>query len=172
MEPFNIIALDPGGTTGIAMATYNGIWEPTIANFRIETSELGPHEHHEELDTFITSNWLEGRAVYGVPNYLVCESFEFRQNLDKRKVELISKEYIGICKLIVAGYNIKYVEQSASMAKGFVTDEKLDRLGILEIPKYPNRHRNDALRHMIRFMVVGLKIRSPITSLWKEETDG
>ena len=163
LEPFSIIAFDPGGTTGIAMVDcYQKIDDMTAWNFR--TSELGPNEHHYGLWDFLAF-WHE-RTNH--KKYLVTESFEFRQNLDKRKVDLISKEYIGILKLFAKINDMPYTEQSASTAKAFVSDDKLIKLGILEKPIYQSRHRNDALRHLIRFMVINLKIRHPITTAWKD----
>lgn len=162
MEPFSVIAADPGGTTGIAEATYDGESELTIPNLNICTYELGPDEHHMDLYNILT-DWF----VYDLYSHVITESFEFRQNLDKRKVELISKEYIGIFKLFARTNGLVYFERNASQAKSFVSDIKLDALGILEVPKHPNRHRNDALRHLIMYLVVNLRIQSPITDKWR-----
>jgi hypothetical protein len=160
IEPFSVIAFDPGGTTGIAYAHYDG------EEIHYQTGELGPHEHHDELWN-VLEHWHHEVELPGNNKHLVTESFEFRQNLQKKNVELISKEYIGIMKLFAINAKIKYFERNASQAKSFVSDEKLDRLGILEVPKHPNRHRNDALRHLIMYLVVNLGIQSPITNQWR-----
>lgn len=167
VQPFNIIALDPGGTTGIATAYYpGGIESPTIQDFNIKTDELGPEEHHTALHNYITV-----RVGGPLPLTIVTEKFEFRQHINsehaKTKVELISREYIGICKMIAKQTGVRLIQQSASQGKHFVPDKKLDRCGILERPVTPMRHRNDALRHLIRYLVVGLHVRAPITDKWR-----
>lgn len=170
IEPFSILAADPGGTTGIAVAVYSGTPNPTIEDFYIRTLEFGPKEHHNELWDFLCLRYNVGNQVLPIfrgKKHLITESFEFRQNLDKRKVELISKEYIGLFKLFAQQTGVIYFERNASQAKKFVSDEKLDRLGILEVPKHPNRHRNDALRHLIMYLVVNLRIQTPITDKWR-----
>lgn len=159
----HIIALDPGGTTGIAECS----WEPypeKMEEFRYTTDELGPAEHHHTLYERLRL------AFYMYPAHhltVVCEAFEWRQNLQKMKVELISREYIGVVKLVCEQHQIPLVFQSASMAKTFVSDDKLEKMGIMEKPKHPMRHRNDALRHLVRYQVVTLGIRAPLTSTWR-----
>lgn len=159
---WNIVGLDPGGTTGIA-TSYRGDPDNPI---RWATEELGPSLHHKALYDF-----LRLRAENPViPLTIVCEKFEFRQNYgregNRNKVELISREYIGIVKLIVQQYGCKLVEQSASQGKHFVPDRKLELSGLLVSPPHPNRHKNDATRHIVRHLVVDLGVRSPITDKW------
>lgn len=165
--PFNIIALDPGGTTGIATAYYpGGIENPQIQDFNISTDELGPNEHHNALYNYVTL-----RAGGPLPLTIITEKFEFRQHIDPKKartgLNLISREYIGIVKLICAQTGVRLEQQSASQGKHFVTDKKLDLNGIIVRPLHNGRHRNDALRHLIRYLVVGLRIQAPITDMWK-----
>jgi hypothetical protein len=164
---FNIASFDPGGTTGIATAFYpGGMEDPTLDDFNIKTDELGPDEHHSAL-----YNFLSVRVGGPIPLKVVTESFEFRQNIDpdkaRTKVELISREYIGVIKLVCQQLGFGFHQQSASSGKHFMSNEKLDLCGILVKPQHPNRHRNDALRHLIRYLVVDLHIRRPITDKWR-----
>lgn len=169
VPPFNVIALDPGGTTGIATAFYPGgkvIDTPTIGDFHISTDQLGPAEHHTSL-----YNYINVRVGGPLPLTVITEKFEFRQHIDPRKartgLNLISREYIGVVKLICAQTGARLEQQSASQGKHFVTDKKLDLNGIIVRPLHDSRHRNDALRHLIRYLVVGLRIQAPITDMWK-----
>lgn len=162
INPFNVIGLDPGGTTGVATAHWPGEGEIHWDNF-----SFGPSLHHKALYEF-----LYNRAFHPATDLtIVCEKFEFRQNYgregNRNKVELISREYIGIVELIVAQFGAKLVMQSASQGKHFVTDAKLKLSGLLIEPPHPNRHKNDAIRHIVRHLVVDLGVRSPITDTWR-----
>lgn len=164
MEPFRLMALDPGGTTGIATSRFIGdsIENPNIVDLNYTTYDMGPMKHHMTLWDYIASF---------NPDTIICESFDFRQNYgregERNKVELISREYIGVAELYCQMTKTKLVMQSASMGKNFVPDDKLDKTGILVTPSHPNRHKNDALRHLVRYQVVNLGIRSPITDSWR-----
>lgn len=171
---FNVLAIDPGGTTGLVHAFYNDYGpQPAIApaldDFNITTHYLGPREHHSELYNYIIQQnhrHLSGEIL--APMEIVSEQFDFRQSNQRDKLILISREYIGIAKLIASQLALTYYEQSASMAKSFVSDDKLDRLGLLLKPAStkPNKDMNDALRHLIRFLVVTKRVRRPIVDKW------
>lgn len=165
IPPFNLMGLDPGGTTGIAHSYYNGQSTPTIQNFNYSVADMDGLHHRALFDHVI----LYAQRTADVPLTVVCESFEWRQNLQKMKVELISREYIGIVKLAAQMHNIKVIFQSASMAKNFMPDAKLELMGILAKPPHPNRHKNDALRHVVRYQVARLGIRSPLTDSWRND---
>jgi hypothetical protein len=174
-KPFRILACDPGGTTGYKYAE----WMPIdgyktipfdLEDLYIKGGQIGPDEHHVTLDAM-----LEDFHAYDpnidAPLEIVCESFEFRQHIKKdhakTKVELISKEYIGIVKLFAANNwaSCKLYFQTASAAKDLVDDWKIKVLGRnLWVPG--NDHENDAARHLFRHMVVTKRIREPITNVW------
>jgi hypothetical protein len=102
-----IIAFDPGGTTGWATWQQDNvsIWnEP-----RWSRGQLGPEEHHEELD-----------------------------------------QLIGLQHTMERHGRVRYVEQTASMGKGFVTDEVIKKLD-LWYPGY--KHAMDATRHLLYYVV-------------------
>ncbi len=141
-----LMALDPGGTTGWAKVTSL----PDINELEFTHGQLGPHEHHTEL-----YDHLEIHSPYTV----ICESFEFRQmgSDTKKKVELISREYIGVTKLYCSYFNVHLEFQTASTAKALIPDKgpaqdvKLKQLG-LYVPGA--KHARDAYRHLLRYMVV------------------
>lgn len=164
IEPFNLIGIDPGGTTGIAHSTWAGnVENPTVADFNYSTHQMGPVKHHRTLYDYLCF-YCENAVIQPI---IICESFEFRQNYERNKVELISREYIGIIELVAQQTGCKLIMQSASMGKSFVPDNKLKLSGILVEPPHPNRHKNDALRHLVRYQVVNMGIHAPITDNWK-----
>lgn len=144
-----IIALDPGGTTGWAMwqdtpfgnaAQFDGLWS------NITCGQLGPEPHHLALYELHEHMCTEHYTI-------VDESFQFRQmDNDRTGTNLISREYIGISRLFAAQRprEVQYLQQSPAQAKGFVSDEKLQIMG-LWVPG--QRHARDALRHLVFFLV-------------------
>lgn len=142
-----IIALDPGGTTGWATYTCD---EMLNTEDKIERSDvvwtcgqIGPGEHHLALDEFLGNQQV---AKY----YVVCESFEFRKDKQRDNIVLSSLEYIGVAKRFCQERELNIYMQTASMAKGFVSDEKIKALSLWS-PGH--KHAMDAYRHLIYFMV-------------------
>lgn len=150
-----IIALDPGGTTGIATVEFGD------DEYEWNWYELGPDDHHKELWDFL----LRGTVGPSGNFTIVSERFDFRQHDDHRTgVELISREYIGITKLFCKMYGHPVVLQSAGQAKPFVTDEKLKIMGLYQ---KGSAHKRDATRHAIYYMVAKLR-RYDLVESWKE----
>src|SRR5687767_8763141 len=89
--PLVVVAIDPGGFTGIAVLSAQVI----VGGIDMNTAKwgrltLGPAEHHRALYRF-----LELQRTH---NYvIICESFRDRPNKDF--VQLNSSEYIGVVKL-------------------------------------------------------------------------
>ncbi|MCA9340198.1 MAG: hypothetical protein KDA17_04765 [Candidatus Saccharibacteria bacterium] len=137
---FRIIALDPGGTTG--WATYSAFRDPRLRKF--DYGQIGPEEHHLELFNFLGLQQVEDTQV-------VCESFEYR-NTSRAGLVLVSKEYIGITKLFCLERDIRYTEQTASMAKAFVKDSHIKKLGLWSSK---DNHAMDAMRHLLRYITCG-----------------
>lgn len=165
-RPFRIFSADPGGTTGCATAEWDSD-EPltSIDQIKFNRWSMGPQPHHVELySTLCTQNYSE----------IVWESFEFRQHyfldddgnpIAKNKVELISREYIGVLQLFCDLYTVRYHHRTASSAKRFITPEMLKEVG-LWIPGESHKHEMDATRHLVRYMVVVRKIEAPFTDIW------
>jgi hypothetical protein len=133
-----LIALDPGGSTGIA------VWDPTKMVIPY-TQTLGPHSHHYELFVFLR----ESTALTFDRTRIICESFDYRKSDEQReKIEYISAEYIGIVKLYTEMNNIPLITPSAALGKGFWTNQKLKAIGMT----WNTKHEADALRHLVRFV--------------------
>lgn len=139
-----ILALDPGGTTGVAWAVYE---DGADRFLETQSFQIGPHEHHQEL-----ASLLEQAAAHeNMVTAFVIESFEYR-NRARPGLELISREYIGVTKLISDIHDIPLIVQSASQAKAFVKDEQLKKLGLWSA-KTKDRHAHDAWRHLLTFVI-------------------
>lgn len=171
-SPFRVLALDPGGTTGWKSGCA-GKEDPTkFSNFHFKGGQIGPNDHHLELEELLTQH-LRYSHEENVPFSVVCESFEFRQHIDKdqakTKVELISKEYIGVVRLFCIKNGLTAFFQSASDAKHMVPDKGPEanvKLKQLDLYETSSQHENDAARHLLRHMVVTKHIHSPITDIW------
>ena len=181
IEPFNVIAFDPGGTTGWAQAVLPGpIKNVELSDIVLTTGEFGPEPHHQELYSFIHDIYQPGYSVevfekrdsvYEQADLeIVYEPFHFRQHLDnpRHKVELISCEYIGVVRLACSQLGISYYDRfTRGEAKRYGTNDKLDELGWLQTPQDPMRHRNDALRQLVKYLIVRRGVQHPITTAWR-----
>jgi len=149
-----ILSFDPGGSTGWAK------YEDISGTSAFTCGTFGPEEHHLDLEEFILDEY-KVCAQARIPMYVVCESFEYRNDLDK--AELISKEYIGIVKLVRWHcYDLRLVFQTAAMGKirddrpkrkgSFVQKRHLEKLG-LWIPGREARHAMDAYGHLVYYVL-------------------
>ena len=179
LEPFHVIGFDPGGTTGWARVVFkptehqlSGEEPVSLSDIFMECGEfIG--EHHKTLYRFMMKSINEAPIF---PEF-VTEPFEYRQfarqegdDIGRTKVNLISCEYIGIMKLAIqAGGSSLYTGFNAGEAKSYVPNMKLEKLGWLQKPVTPKRHMNDALRQVVKYLVVKKLIRHPITTCWKDE---
>lgn len=177
LRPFNVLAFDPGGTTGWARAILPGPILPDdtvdLADIFIETGEWGPEPHHRWIYGFIGDMYHAYKDDN--PVEIVFEPFHFRQHMDnpRHKVELISCEYIGIIKLACAQLGLTYYDRFVpGEAKRYCPNSKLESLGWLQTPITPMRHQNDALRQLVKYLIVKKKVRHPLTTAWRNSENG
>lgn len=142
-----VLALDPGGTTGWAMYSCEEIVEPfnstsEFYNEKWVAGQLDRPGHHEQLYTLL-------ELMHADPFHVVTESFEFRQRA-RNGLVLISLEYIGVAELFCQQRQLQLKRQTASMAKGFVTDDKIKNM---ELWKSGQPHAMDATRHLLYYLV-------------------
>jgi hypothetical protein len=137
-----ILSLDPGGTTGWAL--YNS--EVPELESMFKCGQIGPEQHHEALWSLLVARTVD---------LIVCESFQYRNGLDK--AELISCEYIGIVMLFKAKHpHIRVVFQTAAQGKvtktSFVKERHLEKLG-LYVPRM--KHAMDGYGHLLFYAING-----------------
>lgn len=124
----DIVALDPGVTTGIAIFE-NGNYR----TMEVDPSKY-PHPHETLYDILSTI----------APKVLVYEAFQFRQN--QTGAVFTGIEYIGVARLYAQLKCIEEVKITPSTGKAFWNDSKLKALQVYK-PGKP--HANDAMRHML-----------------------
>lgn len=170
----SIIGLDPGGTTGWALYTASVIHNvndiPEYYNEKFISGQKGPGHHHLSLWRLL-EQWTTANTI------IVCESFEFRRNEKDRSrdnIVLDSREYIGVVNLYGQHFEattsgmpgvFKIVYQTAGLGKGFWTDKKLAVVEKLAMPKTRWTHANDAMRHLLHFMVFKMNRQDLLTPL-------
>ena len=177
LQPFNVLAFDPGGTTGWAQAILPCPIQPDdtveLKDIQLTTGELGPNVHHKELYQFVMLNAHDASTRFPYPKLeVVFEPFHFRQHLDnpRHKVNLVSCEYIGVIKLACQQLGLTYYDRFVpGEAKAYCPNAKLELLGWLQTPITPMRHQNDALRQLVKYLIVKKKVRHPITTAWRVE---
>jgi len=165
----NVLALDPGGTTGWAcysakiLARDHDTWE--FYNQKVTQGQLGPEKHHLALWNLL--------GMFHTTNYIiVCESFEYRQD-QRPNVVLVSKEYIGVVELFTQERNhtlphdiqVQHVPQTAAYGKGFWYPPVAGRRGARDGSKLKHlglhstttngHHINDATAHLLQYLVEG-----------------
>lgn len=128
---FTILSLDPGVTTGYAYGEVNdGV-------FRY----VGAGQHKLSVDGL----W---RLLEGVsPLYILAESFEFRQQ-QRDGLVLYSRNLLGVSELWCKLHDAYFYEQSASVGKGYYSDDQLRNAGVY-LRGRP--HANDAIRHLLHW---------------------
>lgn len=183
LEPFRVLSYDPGGTTGWAYCwltqrmidLFADAGEKTQLNaFQLIIGEWIGNHHTDIYDQINGLAVLPGQENTAPPLEVVSEPFHYRQNVVgegrgfRGKVELVSAEYIGVIKLACAQLGLSYYDKfTPGEAKAYVTDEKLRRLGWLQEPVTPMRHRNDALRQLVKYLIAKKGIQHPITTAWR-----
>lgn len=157
--PQIVIAIDPGGTTGVAVMELGEI------EFKLlKTYQWGdPDEVWEKIHREVVA-W---RDFIGPEKlYVICESFEIRPDvLDPDE----TPKYIikDLERFVAPEHEIHY--QQASMAKVGVPPAKggqpdaLKRFGLYQRGM---RHTNDAIRHIVAYALDKLRYRPLIVAGW------
>lgn len=165
-QPKVIIAIDPGGTTGIAWCRMDQHKSGQhVAGYQHIPMQVGRCNEDIGLKEMFVN--LGGMCRWAEPFtgatdvHIVVERFEFRADERYRdKIDYIAAEVIGALRLwrLDRSY-IKLAYQSASQAVGddktkcFWSDDKVKTLG-LWVPNY--RHAMDATRHLLHYRLFTL----------------
>jgi hypothetical protein len=128
-----IVALDPGVTTGVATYQFvNG--KDIFRSFHIEP-RIYPHPHETLYDMLCALG----------EKTLIYEAFHFRQGMDG--AVFTGVEYIGVIELVGQLNCLEVVKITPSDGKGFWDDKKLRAIGA---HKPGHIHANDAMRVLLR----------------------
>jgi hypothetical protein len=132
----SVISLDPGGTTGYAKGEiFNK--PPMLIDY-----------NEQRFDEAGLYAWLEEE----VPDYLICESFAYR-NRARAGLDLTPVKLIGIVTMYANLHRgcILYM-QSPSQGKGHFSNDHLKSLGVY---KKGLPHGRDAVRHLLHWYASG-----------------
>lgn len=154
---YRIVSLDPGGTTGWATFTSDGVTAQWLCG------QLAG-QHHDRLDAMLGTFHTE-------EYHIVCESFEYR-NVSRAGLVLDSVEYIGVMKRFCQNRGVSYTMQTASQGKvgtrpnAFVKKSNLEKLGLWSPG---NIHAMDAYGHLLYYMInnIGLLKQELLEKGWK-----
>lgn len=140
-EHMCILALDPGNTTGYAQFVAND-----IVNWGQLKTGTVPNAV-QEIERLLTDPKYP-------PTLVVFEEYRIYGQKAKAHInsDVLTLRIIGAIETLCTLNQIPYVRQSASTAKGFCTDKKLEEWGYW---KSGLRHARDAIRHACYFLLFG-----------------
>jgi hypothetical protein len=166
-DPRVIIALDPGGTTGVAF------WVPSVMNKGNDRGEVWGREQIGSPETPCSQDVVLEQLMYRLTGigrfaepytgtgevHLVVESFDFRKDEAYRdKIDYTAGEVIGAIRYWCLNRpHVKFIRAGAGLGKGFWDDDKIKKLG-LWVPG--QRHAMDATRHLLRYRAFALNDKS------------
>jgi hypothetical protein len=136
----HVLCLDPGETTGWAL------WEAGLLADCGQWATPSP----DVLADAIAAVYYNGDGRGPGLARIVYEEYRIRGNKAKEHVgsEVVTIQHVGAIKVVASELAVPLWKQSAGMAKGFATDEKLRRWDLWQ----PNlRHANDAIRHGVYY---------------------
>lgn len=145
MAAVKVLAIDPGGTTGIAY--YNTEWD--------------------KFNSWQADNFYDAMHSWATPDVLVIERFTIRQNTHKLSADAFEQttDLIGAFRYLALRDGVDFIRQTPAQAKAFATDDKLKRLGWYT-PGLP--HGNDAARHLLTYLA-GVRYTPILQRLVSEE---
>jgi hypothetical protein len=137
-KPLNILSIDPGETSAFAFFVEGNYWR----SWHVRYEELSIHRIKDEYPP-----WAEF-------DYIIIESFRIYAHKAKSLTNdpMLTPKIIGKLEEWFKGYKIVY--QSASMAKGFFTNDRLKEMGLY----VKNKHERDSIRHGLYFLYFGKEI--------------
>lgn len=137
MSAVKIIAVDPGGTTGLALAVFiDGVVT------RFEATERAPMEAVQWVE------WELNEKFSGDPNeatLVACENFIPRPGVRTWQPDAL--HIIGALRYMTWLRGEQVALQSPGDAKRFATNDKLEKIGWRS--RTPGGHADDAVRHLM-----------------------
>lgn len=134
-KPARLLALDPGETTG---------WALFEGHTFVDAGQYPVHALKDFALFFI----------HKAPTVIVMENYRIYAHRAAQHVgsDVPTVQYIGAVKLAAEMADIPVHLQMAYQAKGFVTDARLQQLGLYQEGR---RHANDAVRHAVYYFLFG-----------------
>lgn len=141
-----IIGVDPGHTTGLSRLTVEGGDDVILEASQEATPSPGEGGS-------IVAEWITREGPNTV-DFLVVESYRvYGYKSDQHKwSSLHTSRLIGAIEFLAYDLGIPLIFQSASQAKGFVKNYKLQDWGLWVPGKV---HAQDAIRHAVYFSLFG-----------------
>jgi hypothetical protein len=146
-EPGMILAVDPGGVTGIAWAI------ETPAGWQVDGGEVpgGRFGFYDFFDHAVEA----GRNIKAI----VCEDFIVTAATAKKTQQPDAMRVIGYLEAWARKHGVRLKLQTPSQAKSFSTNAKLKHFGWYQ--SSTGGHRNDAMRHLLRYLAI--EVQDPAT---------
>jgi hypothetical protein len=136
-----IIAVDPGGETGITEFNFAEQTPNNVALHFWNHREFKRKKHHNELYTYLSLR---------EPDILLWE--QFIDSPQEGVVETVSLEYIGVMELWLQerlNHSTTSFSYPPSKIKGFWTDDKLKRVGLYTSG---STHIRDTTRQVLTYL--------------------
>lgn len=137
-----VASFDPGETTGSALFYASDTIELQVSKqLKTWPLESAVHQLTQHLLTF-------------KPDVVVMESYRvYSWKTDQHSnSDIPTIQIIGCLKTLCIQQNIPFIQQSAQVAKQFVTDDKLEQWGFYKVGE---RHSRDAIRHGCYYLLFG-----------------
>lgn len=138
IPPRNILAFDPGGTTGYA-----------VAGERFYAGEL-----HGDFETQALA--MSELFYKYTPGFVVCETYTITQRTAHLSQQPEALMLIGMVRWFVSRTEATLTMQKPSVAKSFATDAKLREMTWFS--PTTGGHANDATRHLLTWMASNGKL--------------
>lgn len=134
-----VLSLDPGATTGYALAASNG-----------QRIRISVDEKQFTLDEMY--HLLERHRQHA-DAHVIYEDFAYR-NVSRMGLDLTPVKMIGIIELFKERYEpfVTFTKQTAAQGKYFYSDTTLRELGVYKKGK---KHGRDATRHLLYWINFG-----------------
>ncbi len=163
------IGVDPGPVPGIVVldfddkhAAFQPVFFPEWRVVRIEALQVTAGIAPDLVDWLIDQGRLHGRKTS-----LQAEKFVVGHRSSRSSsagAGQVTRDLIGELKRVTSG-RCALVQQTASRVKGWATDERLDRAGLLA-PTKGMTHARDAARHALFCAVNSGGIPDPLSKKW------
>ena len=158
-EHLEVVAFDPGGTTGFAWYAREAGQGHADAHIAYGEIPNGRSSAYDFINDIITS---EGSPVIGINGdvwhyhpRVVCEDFIINTATATKSRQSDPLRIAGYLEGKCAEYGHPFKLQTPAQAKAFATDDKLRHLGWYH--STPGGHANDAARHLLTYLCIETK---------------